>query len=209
MPQGLARRRRAAASSFMLRPVSKPRRSDAPRLDLPRLNAAVDGVWNESAVQALIEYIRIPNKSPAFDAEWRQHGHMERAVELIESWCRRHAPPGASLEVLRLDGRTPLIYMEIPATDPAAGDDTILLYGHLDKQPEMVGWEPGLGPWEPVLRGDRLYGRGSADDGYAAFAATTALRALAEQKIPHARCVLLIEACEESGSGDLPAYIDH
>jgi acetylornithine deacetylase/succinyl-diaminopimelate desuccinylase-like protein len=160
-------------------------------------------------VPALVDYIRIPNKSPMFDARWREHGHMERAVQLIESWCRRHAPPAAKLEVLRLEGRTPLIYMEVPASDPAGAGDTILLYGHLDKQPEMVGWEAGLGPWDPVMRGDKLYGRGSADDGYAAFATIIALRGLAEQKIPHARCVVLIEACEESGSVDLPAYIDH
>lgn len=169
----------------------------------------VDSEWNDSAVPALIDYIRIPNKSPMFDAQWREHGHMERAVELIETWCRRHVPRGVEIEVLRLDGRTPLIYMEVPASDPAGANDTVLLYGHLDKQPEMIGWEAGLGPWEPVLRGDRLFGRGSADDGYAAFSAVIALRALAEQKIPHARCVVLIEACEESGSFDLPAYIDH
>jgi acetylornithine deacetylase/succinyl-diaminopimelate desuccinylase-like protein len=189
--------------------VSKPRRSDAVRLDPARLTAATEKVWTESALPALTDYIRIPNKSPMFDAQWREHGHMDRAVALVESWCRKHAPPGAELEVIRLEGRTPLIYMELPASGPSAADDTILLYGHLDKQPEMVGWGPGLGPWEPVLRDDRLYGRGSADDGYAAFATIIALRALAEQKIPHARCVVIIEACEESGSVDLPAYIAH
>jgi acetylornithine deacetylase/succinyl-diaminopimelate desuccinylase-like protein len=189
--------------------VSKPRSPDALRLDSSRLIATVDSAWSESAVPALIDYIRIPNKSPMFDAQWREHGHMERAVELIDSWCRRHAPPAMQFEVVRLDGRTPLLYMELPASDPAGAEDTILLYGHLDKQPEMVGWEAGLGPWDPVLRDDKLYGRGGADDGYAAFATTIALRALAEQKIPHARCVVLIEACEESGSADLPAYIDH
>jgi acetylornithine deacetylase/succinyl-diaminopimelate desuccinylase-like protein len=189
--------------------VSKPRSPDALRLDSGRLITTVDSVWSESAVPALIDYIRIPNKSPMFDAQWREHGHMERAVELIDSWCRRHAPPGMKFEVVRLEGRTPLLYMELPASDPAGAEDTILLYGHLDKQPEMVGWEAGLGPWDPVLRDDKLYGRGGADDGYAAFATTIALRALAEQKIPHARCVVLIEACEESGSADLPAYIDH
>ncbi len=193
----------------MLAGVSKPRRPDAFRLDPSRLGATADSAWSESAVPALVEYIRIPNKSPMFDAHWREHGHMERAMELIESWCRQHAPAGAELEVLRLEGRTPLLYMEVPASDPAGASDTILLYGHMDKQPEMVGWDAGLGPWEPVMRGDRLYGRGSADDGYAAFATIIALRALAEQKIPHARCVVLIEACEESGSGDLPAYIEH
>jgi len=210
MTQGVARER-AVRSVFVYAhaTVSKPRTLDASRLDPGRLVASVDSTWSESAVPALIDYIRIPNKSPMFDAQWREHGHMERAVELIETWCRRHAPTGTQIEVLRLEGRTPLIYMELAASDPAGAADTILLYGHLDKQPEMVGWESGLGPWNPVMRGDKLFGRGSADDGYAAFATTIALRALAEQKIPHARCVVLIEACEESGSIDLPAYIDH
>jgi len=193
----------------MLRPVSTSRPLDGTALDSDRLVAAVDRAWSESAVPALCDYIRIPNKSPAFDPDWREHGHMDRAVQLIEAWCRRHAPPGTLFEVIRLEGRTPLLYMEVPASDPAGRSDTVLLYGHLDKQPEMVGWEPGLGPWEPVLRGDRLYGRGGADDGYSSFASVIALAALAEQKIPHARCVVLIEACEESGSTDLPAYIEH
>jgi acetylornithine deacetylase/succinyl-diaminopimelate desuccinylase-like protein len=188
--------------------VSKSRQGDVSRLDVERLIATTEHVWNESAVPALCDYIRIPNKSPMFDPRWRESGHMDRAVALIDDWCRRHAPPGTSFEVVRLEGRTPLLYMELAGTGGNSGD-TVLLYGHLDKQPEMVGWESGLGPWEPVLRDDRLYGRGSADDGYAAFASTIALAALADQKVPHARCVVLIEACEESGSPDLPAYIEH
>ncbi|HUS67817.1 MAG TPA: M20 family metallopeptidase [Kofleriaceae bacterium] len=185
------------------------RRHDDRTFDRDRLVATADKVWSESAVPALCDYIRIPNKSPSFDPEWREHGHMARAVALIETWCRRHAPEGTTIEVVQLEGRTPLIYMELPASDPSGRGDTVLLYGHLDKQPEMVGWEPGLSPWEPVLRDDRLYGRGSADDGYAAFASIIALAALAEQSVPRARCVVLIEACEESGSPDLPAYVEH
>jgi acetylornithine deacetylase/succinyl-diaminopimelate desuccinylase-like protein len=112
---------------------------------------------------------------------------------------------GATLEVVRLEGRTPLIYIEVPGQ----GDETVMLYGHLDKQPEMTGWAQGLGPWTPVIRGDKLYGRGGADDGYAIFGSLAALLALHEQGIPHARCVVMIEACEESGSYDLPYYVDH
>src|SRR5690606_15401996 len=117
--------------------------------------------------------------------------------------------PGLVVEVIRLEGRTPLIYLEIPATGDETGEDCVLLYGHLDKQPEMTGWDEDLGPWKPVLRGDKLYGRGGADDGYAIFGSLAALMALHEQGAPHARCVILIEACEESGSYDLPAYVDH
>ena len=83
----------------------------------------------------------------------------------------------------------------------------MLLYGHLDKQPEFTGWLPGLGPWEPVIRDGKLYGRGAADDGYAVFSSLTAIAALKEQRVPLPRCVVLIEACEESGSVDLPAHL--
>ena len=159
--------------------------------------------WDESILPTIQEYIRIPNKSVAFDRDWQQHGYMERAVQLAVDWCRRHAVPGMQLEVLRSQGRTPLIFIEIPGD----GDDTVLLYGHLDKQPEFTGWAEGLGPWTPVLRGDKLYGRGGADDGYAIFASLTAICALQDQNLRHARCVVVIECCEESGSLDLPLYI--
>src|SRR5882762_10533233 len=72
----------------------------------------------------------------------------------------------------------------------------------------MIGWGEGLGPWTPVRRGNRLYGRGAGDDGYAAFAALTAIEALQAQGVRHSRCVVLIEASEESGSPDLPAYVE-
>jgi len=160
-------------------------------------------IWDQEILPALHEYIRIPNKSPAYEPNWQ--ANMDRAVALVEAWCRRQPIAGLELEVVRLQNRTPVILMEIPGS----GADTVLLYGHLDKQPEMTGWRQGLSPWEPVREGDKLYGRGGADDGYSAFASLTALRLLQEQKIPHARCVVLIEAGEESGSPDLPAYIEH
>jgi acetylornithine deacetylase/succinyl-diaminopimelate desuccinylase-like protein len=176
----------------------------ATTIDPERTLAFVRRAWDESIVPSLTEYVRIPAKSPLFDPQWREHGHLDRAVALVEGWCRGRAIEGLRVEVMRLDGRTPVILMEIPG----ANDDTVLLYGHCDKQPEMIGWAEGLGPWTPVQRGDRLYGRGAADDGYAAFAALTAVEALEAERVPHARCVLLIEACEESGSFDLPAYVD-
>jgi len=179
-----------------------------PSVDPKAALSLVERVWDTEIVPALIDYIAIPCKSPHFDPDWQANGHLQRAVELIAGWCRARSLPGLQLEVVELEGRTPLIYMELPG-DPSAGDDTVLLYGHLDKQPEMEGWRDGLGPWKPVLDGDRLYGRGGADDGYAAFASLTALEVLADQGIPHARCVILIEGCEESGSYDLPFYIEH
>jgi acetylornithine deacetylase/succinyl-diaminopimelate desuccinylase-like protein len=173
-------------------------------MDHTRIQGFCASEWDSSAIPQLVEYIRIPNKSPAFDPQWEKHGHMEKAVRLFADWCRKQDIAGLELEVVRLPGRTPLIYMNVPGTD----GDPILLYGHLDKQPEMTGWRDGLGPWQPVIDGEKLYGRGSADDGYATFSALIAIRALQEQKIPHRRCVVLIEASEESGSPDLPAYID-
>ena len=169
----------------------------------------VGAKWDAEIVPQLVEYIRIPNKSPMFDADWVKHGYMEQAVSLMETWARAQDVPGMTLEVVRLEGRTPLIFIEVPAANGGRNDDCILLYGHLDKQPEMTGWDEGKGAWEPVMEGDRLYGRGGADDGYAIYGSLAAVMALQAQGAAHARCVVLIEACEESGSYDLPAYVDH
>ena len=173
-------------------------------MDYVRIQQYVDRLWDESIIPELSAYIKIPNKSPLFDPQWAEHGHMDRAVELMEHWCRSQALPGMTVDVVRLDDRTPLLFIEVPGH----GDDTVLLYGHLDKQPEFTGWEDDLSPWEPVIRDGKLYGRGGADDGYAVFSSLAAIKALQDQDIPHARCVILIEACEESGSFDLPCYID-
>ncbi len=167
----------------------------------------ISAFWDEAIVPALVDYIRIPAKSPHFDREWAAHGHIERAVTLASDWCHRHALPGMKLEVVRLEGRTPVLLLEIPASGNVSSG-TVLVYGHLDKQPEMSGWRDGLGPWTPVIEGGKLYGRGGADYGYAVFAALAALKSLQAEKRPHARIVALIECCEESGSYDLPAYLD-
>jgi len=164
----------------------------------------VDGLWDSSILPTLHDYIRIPNQSPLFDPDWKSHGHMHAAVALARGWAEKQGVDGLKLEVHELEGRTPLIFMEIDGD----ASSTVLMYGHLDKQPAMVGWEDGLGPWTPVLRDGRLYGRGGADDGYAIFATVAAIRALKAQKLPHSRIVVIIECCEESGSVDLPAYID-
>src|SRR6266852_5263496 len=152
-------------------------------MDKTAIEAYVTQLWDRSIVSELMEYIRIPNKSPAFDPEWHSHGYMEQAMTRYAQWARRQPLKGMKLEVVRLEGRTPLLVIDIPGSSP----DCVLLYGHLDKQPEMTGWREGLDPWTPVLQGERLYGRGASDDGYA----------------------MLIEACEESGSFDLPPYIEH
>jgi acetylornithine deacetylase/succinyl-diaminopimelate desuccinylase-like protein len=176
-------------------------------MDTDALNRFAAEVWDREITGELTDYIRIPAKSPAFDPDWAKSGFIDQAVDQMTAWARGKLKdlPGATIEVVRLEGRTPVIFIE----SPGEIDDTVLLYGHLDKQPEMTGWADGLGPWEPVLKDDKLYGRGGADDGYAIYASVTALLALQAQGVKRARCVVLIEACEESGSYDLPFYVDH
>ena len=172
------------------------------------LATRIDARWDDDVLPTLTEYIRIPNVSKAFDAAWDANGHMEQAVVMIRDWCAARPITGLTVDVHRIPGLTPLILCEVPASDPALADRTVLLYGHLDKQPEMAGWRDGLGPWTPVVEGDKLYGRGGADDGYAAFAALVAIECAQAEGIPHGRLVLLIEASEESGSPDLPAHVE-
>ena len=160
--------------------------------------------WNDSIVPQLVEYIRIPAKSPHFDPQWEAHGHIERVIGLAEAWVRRQPVRGLTLEIVRLPGRTPVLFFEVPGV----GDRTALMYGHLDKQPEMTGWQQGFGPWDPRIEDGKLYGRGGADDGYAVFASLAAIGGLQAEGIAHARCVGIIETCEESGSFDLPAYLE-
>ena len=176
-------------------------------MDQAAAKVFIDEMWDAEIVPQLVDYIRIPNKSPAFDPDWQAHGYMDAAVDQFAAWAKGKVErlDGARLEVLRLAGRTPVIFIEIPGEV----DDVVLLYGHLDKQPEMTGWAEGLGPWVPVLKDGKLYGRGGADDGYAMFGALAAILALKDQGVAHARCAILIEACEESGSFDLPFYVDH
>ncbi|MCY7297637.1 MAG: M20/M25/M40 family metallo-hydrolase, partial [Ilumatobacteraceae bacterium] len=167
----------------------------------------VAAVWADDVVPMLHDYIRIPCVSQAFDPDWKAHGFQDAATEMIRAWCAARAIAGLTVEVHELPGRSPLIVAEIPAFAGGPANDTVLLYGHCDKQPEMVGWRDDLGPWKPVLEGDRLYGRGGADDGYAAFASLLAIEAAQLAGTPHSRLIVLIEGSEESGSPDLPAYL--
>lgn len=189
-------------------------------MDSQQLTQHITAAWRDSVIPRLVDYIAIPAKSPLFDPDWDAHGHIDRAVELAVDWARRQPIADMALEVVRLPRLTPTILIDIPAfagaplSTPLLERDlktpapkTILIYGHLDKQPEMTGWREGLGPWQPVIEDGKLYGRGGADDGYAIFSALSAIAALQAQDVAHPRCVLLIETSEESGSPDLPAYM--
>lgn len=160
--------------------------------------------WDSDIIPQLENYIRIPAKSPMFDKNWKASGHIAKAMDLIKNWCEKQPIKNKKIELLQIENRTPVLLIDIPGDS----DKTILLYGHMDKQPEMVGWDADLGPWKPVIKEGKLYGRGGADDGYAAFASLSAIAYLQSLNIPHARCVVLIEASEESGSIDLPSYLE-
>ncbi len=173
-------------------------------MDTKKAEQFVSEMWDSEIIPQISEYIKVPNKSPIFDPDWEKHGYMNTAVAMLEAWCKKQPIKDMQIEVVRIEGRTPVLFIDIPGDS----DEVVLLYGHYDKQPEFSGWEEDLDPWTPVIRDGKLYGRGGADDGYATFGSLTAIRVLQEQNIPHAHCVVLIEGCEESGSFDLPYYID-
>ena len=178
--------------------------------DAKALGAFANTAWNERILPQLKDYVAIPAKSPLFDADWEKHGLLDKVVRDAAAWVESRKVPGLTLEILRQPGRTPVIFFEVPATRPSTfgTPPTVVMYGHLDKQPEFSGWRNDLGPWTPKVEDDKLYGRGGADDGYAVYAAISAIEALKAQGATHPRIVGLIESCEESGSGDLPVYLD-
>jgi acetylornithine deacetylase/succinyl-diaminopimelate desuccinylase-like protein len=170
---------------------------------------SVTQAWDRDIVSQLSDYIAIPAKSPAFDADWAQHGHLETVVQRAADWVQAQRVAGLTLEIVRLPGRTPVLFFEVAATRAShSQSETVLMYGHLDKQPEFSGWRSDLGPWTPKYEDGKLYGRGGADDGYAVYASIAAIQALKAQGATHPRIVGLIETCEESGSADLLPYVD-
>lgn len=164
----------------------------------------VNSFWDREILPTLQEYVAIPNKSPDYDENWEANGHMDKAVKLVTNWLDTHAIDGWQVSVEKLPKKTPVILVEIPGSI----EKTVLMYGHLDKQPEMSGWREPFAPWKPVIQDDKLYGRGGADDGYAIFSSVCALKCLKLQNLSHPRIVILIECSEESGSIDLPPYLD-
>jgi acetylornithine deacetylase/succinyl-diaminopimelate desuccinylase-like protein len=187
--------------------MNAPRELPSTVLDSVRALDQVTRQWDGDIVRQLTDYIAIPAKSPGFDPQWQQHGYIETVLRNAAAWVEAQKVPGLKLEVVRLPGRTPVLFFEVDATQ-ADSPQTILMYGHLDKQPEFTGWRSDLGPWTPKYEDGKLYGRGGADDGYAVYASIAAIQALKAQGKPHARIVGLVETCEESGSYDLLPYVD-
>lgn len=177
-------------------------------MSLSGLRAFVEARWRDDITPQLVEYVRVPAKSPAFDPAWRANGHLDAVVQAGLAWGREQAIAGLHVEIVSIDGLTPCLFFDAPATGGRTSAESALFYGHLDKQPEMTGWREGFGPWQPRIAAGRLYGRGAADDGYALYAALTAIAALDAAGVTRPRCVGLIETSEESGSPDLPAYLE-
>ena len=175
--------------------------------------------WDSDIVRQITDYIAIPAKSPMFDPDWAAHGYIDTVMRNAADWVRAQKVEGLTLDVISLPGRTPVLFFEVPASTGNNGKtasaavkttsgQTVLMYGHLDKQPEFTGWRSDLGPWTPKYEDGKLYGRGGADDGYAVYASIAAIQALKTQGVAHPRIVGLIETCEESGSRDLLPYVD-
>lgn len=165
----------------------------------------IDSFWDKEILPALSEFISIPCKTPTLDSNWQQNGYLQQAAQLAERWIKAQNVAGVTVQILQASNRTPFVFADIPGTDKS--NKTIMFYGHLDKMPETEGWNEGLGAWKPVIENDCLYGRGAVDDGYAAFAPIAAIKALQTQGVPHARCVMLLEASEECGSIDFDYYL--
>ncbi|MDP3606077.1 MAG: M20/M25/M40 family metallo-hydrolase, partial [Polaromonas sp.] len=176
-------------------------------LDDAQALSDVSAQWDRDIVKQITDYITIPAKSPSFDADWAGHGHIDTVMRNAAAWVEAQKVEGLTLEIVRLEGRTPVLFFEVPATK-AGSTETVLMYGHLDKQPEFTGWRNDLGPWTPKYEDGKLFGRGGADDGYAVYASIAAIQALKAQKVAHPRIVGLVETCEESGSYDLLPYVD-
>ena len=173
-------------------------------MDNKKIKLEVDSFWDTHITPTLTEYIKIPNKSPSFDKNWKENGHMDKVLKLATDWTKKHLPKNANLIVKESKSRTPVILVDIPGEK----NGNVLMYGHLDKQPEMEGWDNDKGPWKPVLVDEKLYGRGGADDGYALFASLCAIKTLQKNNCSLPRILVLIEFCEESGSPDLPHYME-
>ena len=178
-------------------------------MDLSPLYETISALWERHSLPALQTFVSRKSLSPGFDPDWQENGILSLVCREAAEFGKQFFPKG-DFEVLEEKGRSPCLFFSIPGAGGSPRDTsrTVFFYGHLDKQPPANGWSEGLGPWEPVIRDGRLYGRGSADDGYSVYAALTVIRSLEELGIPHPRCVGLIETREETGSDDLPYFLE-
>ena len=164
-----------------------------------------DEIWEDSILPSLSEFIEIKALSPLFEPKWAELGELDKTIELFCNCLDNQEISGMKSETHRIDGKSPVLLVTVDGTGPGE----VIFYSHLDKQPSKPElWSDGLHPLKAVRRDPWLYGRGTIDDGYGGYLCATSVRLLQEAGIPHPRCTFLIETCEESGSFDLPPYLD-
>ncbi len=141
--------------------------------------------------------VRIPSVSaPGYDPS-----QVRRSADFTAELLRQAG--FGEVRTLEVEGAHPAVYAEIPAP---AGAATVLLYAHHDVQPPGPAEEWETEPFEPFLRDDRLYGRGSSDDKAGIIVHTGAIRALGGK--PPVGVKVLIEGEEEIGSAHLGDFLE-
>lgn len=172
-----------------------------------KLKQFVESEFTNNALPSFKTFLTIENCTPAYDPDWDKNGLLKSAASHLKAYALKSSGVQGLNAILSSDeGKTPFLLVTVDST---SGDGkSILLYGHFDKQPPNSGWSQGLGPYLPVEKDGYLYGRGSADDGYAFYAMLTIIKALQNFNIPHPKFVIILEGSEESGSIDLPIYIE-
>jgi len=174
-------------------------------LDLGNLMDRSDEIWEQSILPSLSDFIEIKALSPLFEPDWANLGELDATIEIFCKWLDEQGISGMSYETHRIDDLSPVLLVTIEGTGPGE----VIFYSHLDKQPSKPElWSEGLHPLRAVRRDPWLYGRGSVDDGYGGYLCATSIRLLQEAGEPHPRCTMIIETCEESGSFDLPPYLE-
>ena len=174
-------------------------------LDLGQLMDRSEEIWEGSILPSLSDFIEIKALSPLFEPDWAEMGELDATIDLFCEWLDAQGIAGMSYEKHRIGELSPVLIVTIEGTGPGE----VIFYSHLDKQPSKPElWSEGLHPLKAVRRDPWLYGRGSVDDGYGGYLCATSVRLLQEAEVPHPRCTMIIETCEESGSFDLPPYLD-
>ena len=176
-------------------------------MDKKSFEKYIEKMFTYNMIPNLMNFIRIPNLSPAYDYEWNTNGLLLKAANLIIAYAKSLEIKNAQINLIQDKGYSPLIFIEIPASRPN-DNRTVLLYAHFDKQPHGTGWDDDKGPTKPVIQNGRLYGRGSADDGYASFSMLTAIKACQEHNCPLPRICLIFEGAEESTDEHLTYYFN-
>ncbi len=175
-------------------------------IDLDSMMERSEQIWEQSILPSLSEFIEIHALSPDFEPDWEKLGELQATIDLFCKWLDEQGIEGMSYEVHSINKHTPVLLVTVEGTGPGE----VLFYSHLDKQPSRPElWSEGLHPLKAVRRDPFLFGRGSVDDGYGGYVCATSIRLLQEAGIPHPKATFLIETCEESGSFDLPPYLDN